>query len=531
MGDAYSARSLLEGFIDNARRDRSAPLVRYFDCTLSIGDVDDLSDALACGLAAAGFARGDRIAIYLQNVPQYLIALLAVWKAGGIAVAVNPMYRQREVQHLLTDSGAVGIVALESLYADVVTDVLREVDIPIVITTSELDLVTDPTAHAVLAGSSRIDVDDTIDLLSLVERHRGQRPALTLPEPDDVACLVYTSGTTGPAKGAMNTHGALAFSAGVYRRCLEVTPDDVVLAVAPLFHITGLTAHIAISVMDAIPMVLMYRFDPALVLEMIERHRATFTVASITVFQALMDHPESRSRDLSSMRCAYSGGQAVAPATVDAYRAHMGLYIRVAYGLTETTGPTHMVPLDGPNRIDPATGAMSVGRTGIGLTCRIVDEAGGEVPVGAIGEVVVQGDQIVPGYWRKEAETANAMRNGWFHTGDVGYVDADGWLFLVDRKKDQINAGGYKIWPREVEDVLYEHSAVREAAVVGVPDTYRGETVKAFVSLRRGAEASVEELIAHCRERLAAFKAPRQIEILDDLPKTASGKILRRSLR
>jgi long-chain acyl-CoA synthetase len=165
------------------------------------------------------------------------------------------------------------------------------------------------------------------------------------------------------------------------------------------------------------------------------------------------------------------------------------------------------------------------------LTCRIVDEAGAEVPVGSIGEVVVQGDQVVPGYWRKESETANAMRNGWFHTGDVGYVDAEGWLFLVDRKKDQINAGGYKIWPREVEDVLYEHSAVREAAVVGVPDAYRGETVKAFVSLRRGAEASVEELIAHCRERLAAFKAPRQIEILDDLPKTASGKILRRSLR
>ena len=526
----HSHQSPLEFFRVNAASRPDAPLIHYFDRTLTVRDIDEMSDAVAVALIAEGFGAGDRLALYLQNVPQFVIGLLAAWKAGGIAVSVNPMYRHREARHVLVDSGATAIICLESLYHDVIAEVCGETSLATIITTSELDFVSDPSSYAVLADSRRQRAGGRADLLELIERHRGERPPTVQPLPDDVACLVYTSGTTGPSKGAMNTHRNVALAAEAYAG-MGLTTDDVILAVAPLFHITGLTGHIGLSLLVPAAMILNYRFDPALVLALIERYGATFTVASITVFQALMDHPDAEHRNLSSLQKVFSGGQAVAAATVDTYEHQMGPYIHIAYGLTETTGPTHMVPPGCRAPVDPTSGSLSIG-IAVGTTeCCVADDNGQPVPPGTIGELLMRGPQITKGYWQKPEETAHAHRDGWFHSGDVGLVDAEGWYYLVDRKKDLINASGYKVWPREVEDVLYEHPSVREAAVVGVPDSYRGETVKAFVSLRRGHTADEAELVSHCRERLAAFKVPRSVVVLDDLPKTATGKILRRELR
>ena len=276
------------------------------------------------------------------------------------------------------------------------------------------------------------------------------------------------------------------------------------LGVAPLFHITGLIAHITVAMLVPMPLILGYRFDPATVLELIDRHRPTFTVGAITVFIALMNDPSVGERDLTSLRKVYSGGAPIAPSIVERFETQVGAYIHNIYGLTETTSPSHGVPMLARAPVDPTSGALSVGVPIFDTMVRVVDENGAEVPVGEIGEFVTSGPQVVPGYWNKAEETAHALPGGALHTGDVGFMDSEGWFYVVDRKKDQINAAGYKVWPREVEDVLYEHAAVREAAVIGVPDEYRGETVKAFVSLRPGAEATPAELIAFCKERMAA---------------------------
>jgi long-chain acyl-CoA synthetase len=329
----------------------------------------------------------------------------------------------------------------------------------------------------------------------------------------------------------MNTHANVVFNAQVYRDWMHLGDDDSVLAIAPLFHITGLIGHVAVAMLAPMPLLLFHRFDPGVALDLIERHRPTFTIGAITAFIALLNHRSAADRDLSSLVKAYSGGAPIAPATVEAFEERFGAYVHNAYGLTETTSPSHLVPFGSRAPVDPDSGALSVGVPVFGTHVAVVDDDGRELPPGEIGEFLTSGPQVVPGYWHKPEETAHALPGGALRTGDVGFMDERGWFYLVDRKKDQINAAGFKVWPREVEDVLYGHAAVREAAVVGVPDEYRGETVKAFVSLKDGAEAKEAELIAFCRERMAAYKYPRSVEFVDELPKTATGKILRRELR
>lgn len=523
--------SALAMFEAAVRRRPYETLLRYYSASLTLAEVDRLAGAIAAALKALGVERGDRVALFMQNVPQYVLAMIATWKAGAIAVSVNPMNRERELAGLLEDSGAKVLVALEDLYADVGEAVVSGTAVEVVITTSELDLLHGEVPPA-LAHVQRRRAPGTHDLLELARRHEGQvidRPQFT---GEDVAVLTYTSGTTGPPKGAMNTHGNVAFASQAYRDWMRLRPDDdVILGVAPLFHVTGLIAHIGLSLLMGAPLVLMGRFDAAICLEEIERQRATFTVASITVFIALMNHPDAAHRDLSSLNKAMSGGAPVSPATAAAWEQTTGTPIHVVYGLTETTSPTHAVPLGATAPVDETSGALSVGVPVFSTSVRVVDEAGQDVAAGELGEFVTSGPQVVPGYWNKPEESEHAIAGGALHTGDIGFMDDDGWFYLVDRKKDMINASGYKVWPREVEDVLYQHGAVREAAVVGVPDEYRGETVKAFVSLRPGASADPGDLVSFCKQRMAAYKYPRAVEIVDELPKTASGKILRRSLR
>jgi long-chain acyl-CoA synthetase len=521
----------LSMFRASVSRNPDGDIIRYFGGRITARELDELSDGFAVALAGLGVRAGDRVALYLQNVPQFVIAMLAAWKAGGIAVPVNPMNRARELDAVLRDSGARVLVCLEGLYRDVARAVIEDGGLETaVVTTSELDYLARDDQR-VFAGIERLDCEGAHDMAALIERHRGQVPAGVTFDPSDTALLTYTSGTTGPPKGAMNSHGNVVFNSQAYRQWCRLGPDDVVLGVAPLFHITGLIAHISLSLLLGAPLVLAYRFEPSVMMETIRDERPTFTIGSITVFIALMNAPNADRDALASLTKTWSGGAPIPPSTVKAFQAQFGQYIHNAYGLTETTSPSHLVPFDAVAPIDDISGALSVGVPVYNTVVRIVGDDGQDLPPGEVGEIVTSGPMVVPGYWNKPEETAHALPGGALHTGDVGYMDAAGWFYIVDRKKDQINAGGYKVWPREVEDVLYQHEAVREAAVVGVPDPYRGETVKAYVSLRPGQTATPEELIAFCREQMAAYKYPRQVEFLDELPKTVSGKLLRRELR
>jgi long-chain acyl-CoA synthetase len=521
--------TMLAAFKATAERAPDTTALQYFDKSITYREFDELTDALAAGLQAEGFKTGERLAVYLQNAPQFAIAMVGVWKAGGIMVSVNPMLRHKEVTTLLADSASTALITLESLWDEVARDVVPEVDVRITITTSELDFLDD--VPSLLADSKRNRDGNTLDLLELIEGHRGRTPATPALGPDDIAFLTYTSGTTGPPKGAMNSHANVVFNAQAYRDWVGLDDSDVVLGVAPFFHITGLVAHLAVGMLVGMPIVMSYRFDPDATLELIERYGVTFTVGSITVFIALMNAPTADQRTLETFRKVVSGGAPIAPPTVEAFEKKFGSYIHNIYGLTETTSPSHCVPIGQRAPVDPDSGALSVGVPIFNTVVRVIDEDDNDLPPGEVGEFVTSGPQVVSGYWEKPEETEHALPGGALHTGDVGFMDADGWFYVVDRKKDQINVSGYKVWPREVEDVLYGHSAVREAAVVGVPDEYRGETVKAFVSLKPGESAREDELIAFCKERMAAYKYPRLVEFLDELPKTASGKILRRELR
>jgi long-chain acyl-CoA synthetase len=504
------------------------PFLYSFETPISAAECSRLVDGLAAGLHALGVRRGDRVGLFLQNDPQFVLATLAVWRLGAITVPSNPMLRSRELAHHLADAGAIGLVTLHGLLADVAADAVPETDVRFVVSTGETDLCAARTAeHPPAPESLTVPVHD---LLELARESDAEVPDPELTA-DDVAVLTYTSGTTGPPKGAMNTHGNIAFASDAYRVLLEAADGDVILGIAPLYHVTGLTAHLGLGLAAGIPTVLAHRFDPVQTARLTELHGATVTVAAITAFLALAAAPEVQASSMATLTRAYSGGAPIPPAAVAGIRDRLGLDIRPVYGLTETTGPTHISPLHGEVPCHPETGALAVGRALPHTTGKIVGDGGAELAPGESGEVAIRGPQIVPGYWQREEVTASTFRDGFMHTGDIGIIDADGWLYLVDRIKDMISASGFKVWPREVEDVLYEHAAVREAAVVGVPDEYRGETVWAYVSLQPGAEAQEAELVAFCRERLAAYKYPRVVHVIDELPKTTSGKIMRRELR
>jgi long-chain acyl-CoA synthetase len=524
--------TMLEMFRASVRRAPDTEAIRYFDGVLTLGDLDRASDALAVALLEHGFAPGDRMGIYVQNNPAFVVGLVAAWKAGGSAVAINPMNKARELTYLLEDSGATALLCLDDLYETIARDVVADgrTKVSTVVTASPLDWQTrnDPR---LFADVRKTTPEGTLDLLTLLDEHAGNTPEAPAPGGDDVAILTYTSGTTGVPKGAMNTHASMLFNCYTYRDWMALTPQDSVLGVAPLFHITGLVGHLGIALLLPCPLVLAHRFHPGVVLDAIREHRPTFTVGAITVFISLSGESSDPKNDFASLRIVYSGGAPIAPAVTKAFQDRTGLYIHNIYGLTETNSPSHAVPLGVEAPVDPNSGALSVGVPVFNTVVRILDEDGNEAPVGEIGEIATSGPQIVPGYWNKPEATAASIPGGELRTGDVGFMDEQGWFYLVDRKKDMINAAGYKVWPREVEDVLYGHPAVREAAVVGVPDAYRGETVKAYVSLQPDSTVTPEELIEYCKQNMAAYKYPRSIELIDELPKTTTGKILRRELR
>lgn len=525
--------NLLDMVADAVRRRPNQDAIRYFDSVISMRELDIAADALAAGLQVRGFAPGDRIALFSQNHPAFVIGMLAAWKAGGIAVSVNPMYKERELAHVLHDSGARAVLCLDEVQDVVATVLSRDAGpgVDIVVTSAGSDFQT-RNDERVLAPREPVPVPGAVPLTSLLASHHGQRATgVPVATQDDVAFLVYTSGTTGDPKGACLTHANLVVNARNYREWMELGPGDAILAVAPLFHITGLVGHGVLSLLLPAPLVLGHRFHPEVMVDLVREHQPAFTVGAITAFAAMAAVEGVGPDDFASLSKLYTGGAPVAPALADRLEDVFGGYIHNAYGLTETASITHIVPPHLRAPVDPDSGALSIGVPIASVRARIVDDDGVELPPGEIGELLIRGPQVAAGYWGRSDATATSFPGGELRTGDVGFMDEQGWFYLVDRKKDMIIAAGYKVWPREVEDVLYTHPAVREAAVVGRPDEYRGETVHAFVSLHPGAQATAEELTEWCRERMAAYKYPRLVAFVPELPKTASGKILRRELR
>ncbi len=523
----------LDMFERSAARNPDAPAVHYFERTLSWADVERAAGAFACALLDLGIRKGDRVIVQLQNIPQFLFTVFGCWKAGAAVVPLNPMYRERELAFYCHDSGARVFVTMESSGEDA-RRAMAGSAVEHLITTSELDYVDEASLGSpVLRDSRRVSVEGALDLASMLDAYEWQSPPPPGLTRDAVAYITYTSGTTGPPKGALNTHGNVSYAATAFATAYRVTADDRVLVIPPFIHVTGSICLLAVATLVGAPVIIGYRFDAGEMLRLAERWRATYSNGPLTAYIALINHPGIRERDLSSFRKVLSGGAPVSPGVAREFEQLTGSYLHNTYGLTETTSPGILTPLGVRGPVDAETGALSVGFPPPGSEAKIVDLTSGvDLPPGEVGEVVIRGPNVVPGYWQRPDESAHAIRDGWLFTGDVGKMDPEGWFYIVDRKKDLINVSGFKVWPREVEDVLYEHPAVASACVIGVPDSYRGETVKAYVTLKRGHEATQpQEFVEFCRARMAAYKYPRLVEIVDEIPRTASGKMLKRWLR
>ena len=523
-------RSALDVFRDTVQKKPDAPYLYYFDTVLSFREVDEYANALAAALLDRGIQRGDRVALALQNVPAFPIAVYAAWKCGAILLPVNPMLRHDEIVKQFRDAGPRVLISLESLLENNL-EAGRETGVEHVISVSDLDFLKDEVPPF-LANVSRRSYPGVEELAELYDRYQDRQAPYTKLEPEEIACLIYTSGTTGPAKGAMNTHGNIVYNCQVHEVWQRLETGDVILGGAPLFHVTGLVQYVCVGAYIGIPIILSYRFDAGEILRLQDRWGGTFTVMASTAYIALLNHPHITRYSLARLQKAYSGGAPIPLELVNTFAQRTGVTMHPSYGLTETTAPSHSTPLGVTPPVDPEFGTLSAGMPLPGTHCRVVDlETGDEVLPRETGEICIKSPTVVPGYWKKPEESALAIRDGWLHTGDVGTMDEQGWFYVVDRVKDLIIASGYKVWPREVEEALFQHPAVRETAVIGVPDSYRGETVKAYVALKAGSEASEEELIQFCRKRLAAYKVPRMVEFVKEVPKTATGKFSRRTLR
>jgi long-chain acyl-CoA synthetase len=476
---------------------------------VTYGELDAASDRFAAGLVRRGLVAGDAVALQLPNLPEFVVAYFGILKAGCVAVPVNPLYKAGELGHVLSDSAARLIVTWAGSLDEAAKGAADAgVDELFVVAAPGIPL---PPAYRryeqLLAAAPAV-------------------PPLHQTDPGDVAVVVYTAGTTGRPKGAELTHFQLLMNADTPGRLFGVRDDDVVLAVLPLFHVFGLSSILDVCVRFAATMTLVPRFDATAVLEVIQRDRVTVFEGVPAMYVAVLNHPDLDDYDLSSIRVGISGGAPIPAEVLDAFERRFGVVILEGYGMSETAATTTFNPSADERRV------YSIGKPIWGVEVEIRDDAGHVLPPGRdhVGELVVRGVNVMRGYRRDPAATARVVVDGWLHTGDLGYVDGDGFFFVVDRKDDLIIRGGYNVYPREVEDVLYKHPAVAEAAVVGVPDDRLGQEVKAVVVVRSGHRVTGPELIEYVRERLASYKYPRSVEFRESLPKNAANKILKRGL-
>jgi len=467
-------------------------------------DLDAMSNKFANALLAMGLKKGDRVCIFMQNSPEFVISHFGIIKAGGITVPLNVMYRRRELVHMVNDSGATIMVT-------------SEVNLPYVL---EVKNDLGPLKDIIVTSAS---AHETFKSFYKLLEESSDKPVNVLNKDDEVAVICYTSGTTGSAKGAMITHSNFISNIATLSELWELNERDRLMMALPMFHVHGLGIAVHGMVYCGYTMILLERFDAKRVMEGIEKYRCTVFMGVPTMYIKLLEM-EDRRYDLSSMRLWTVGS---APMPVDAmekFKEKYGFELLERYGMTETAVVIASNPLRGKRK------PGSVGIPIPGVEVRIVDEDDNDLPTNEVGEIIVRGPNVMKGYWNRPQETDEAFRNGWFHTGDLGKFDEEGYLHIVGRKKEMIISGGFKVFPREVEEVLHAHPKVKEVAVVGIPDPIRGESVKAFIVLKEGVTATERELDEYCRKNLAAFKVPRIYEFVTNIPRTPSGKVLNRLL-
>lgn len=490
---------------------------------------------LASYLQKLGFEKGDRVAIMLPNCPQAVIAYYGILLAGGVVVPTNPLYTERELEYQMKDSGAKAIVTLDILFPRV-SKVFMQTNLEHVIVTAIKDYLPFPKNLIYpFIQKKQYGITVTVKhegchhlLTEIIKQSNQELKSFSVDFEEDLAIIQYTGGTTGAPKGVMLTHKNLVSNASMSNAWLYKCKrgEETVLAIIPFFHVYGMTAVMILSVMQGQKMVLLPRFDPELTLKTIEKQRPTLFPGAPTIYIGLLNHPDLSKYDLSSIDSCISGSAPLPVEVQERFEEITGGKLVEGYGLTESSPVTHSNFLWDRPRIKGSIGVPWPDTDAVIFSL----ETGEPLPPGEIGEIGVKGPQVMKGYWNKPEETEQVLRDGWLLTGDLGYMNEEGYFFVVDRKKDMIIAGGFNIYPREIEEVLYEHPSVQEVVAAGIPDPYRGETVKVYIVLKDGASTTEEELNTFARKHLAAYKVPRIYEFRPELPKTAVGKILRRAL-
>ncbi|HEX6711066.1 MAG TPA: long-chain fatty acid--CoA ligase [Rubrobacter sp.] len=510
--------SLYELFRHAAEEHRGKTALSFYGTTIEFERLQALVEKLAASLSASGVSKGDRVALMLPNCPQYVISFLATVRLGAIVTQINPMYVEREIEHILNDSGAETIVVYADVYGRVKT-ILPGTQLQNVIV---VDFKGEPQGldrgHRSFGDFLASDADPA--------------PEVEIDPPEDVAALQYTGGTTGVSKGAMLTHRNLVANVQQTIDVFVRNPDQFAgrkcVGALPFFHIYGLTCVMLFGIRLGVNQILLPRFEVEEVLIVFDKDRPTMFSGVPTMYMALLaSGADLRRHHLHDVQIFNSGGSALPVSLKRSFEEQVGKPLFEGYGLSEASPVTHNNP--------PFLGRGREGSIGIPIPstdARIVDVESGEteMPIGESGELIIKGPQVMKGYLNMPDETATTLRDGWLYTGDVAKMDEDGYFYIVDRKKDMIVASGYNVYPREIEEVLFEHPDVAEAVAIGVPDEYRGETVKAFVVKRSGASVTEEEVLVFCKERLAAYKAPKTVEFREELPKSTVGKLLRRVL-
>jgi long-chain acyl-CoA synthetase len=482
---------------ESAGRAPDADAVRLGDTALTYAELDERSARLATLLREKGVEQGDRAGVMLPNVLEFPVAYYGILRAGGTVVPMNVLLKHREIAFYLEDSGAKLLLAWQGFCEE---------------------------ARNGGAGAELIEVEPTsfAELLAAYE----PTPELADTAEEDTAVILYTSGTTGKPKGAELTHFNLSRNSEIAARttCV-IKPGDIVLGALPLFHSFGQTVSMNASLRTGATLTLLPKFEPGEALEIMQRDRVTHFYGVPTMYGALLHHPDRESYDTSALRTCITGGASMPVEVLRGFEEAFGCEVLEGYGLSETS------PVASNNHPGRPRKPGSIGTPLEEVEMKVVDEDDNEVPPGEVGEIVIRGHNVMKGYWQQPEATAEAMRGGWFHSGDIAKVDEDGYFFIVDRKKDLIIRGGYNVYPREVEEVLYEHPKIREAAVIGVPHDEWGEEIGAAVVCHEGEELTPEEVSQYVKERIAAYKYPRIVWFLDDLPKGPTGKILKREIK
>lgn len=521
-------------FLENsAAQYPDRPAIYFMGKKMTYRKLYESSNRFANALKWLGIGYGDRVAIMLPNCPQMVIAYFGILSIGAIVVQTNPLYMEGELKQQLADSGAVALITLDFMHRRALK-VKKDTELKHIIVTSLKDYLPFPKnmLYPIKAKKDGLNLsvfyeEGIHSFTQLLSSAPASAVEDQVKPAEDTAVLQYTGGTTGIPKGAMLTHlnlvaNTLQIARWFYRAEFG---RERYLAALPCFHVFGLTVVLNQCIYSAGMLILIPRFEVNQILQTIDRLKPTIYPGAPTMYIALINHSEIQKYDLSSIKACVSGSAPLPIEVQDAFEALTGGRLIEGYGLTESSPVTHA---------NTVWEKRKIGTIGIPLSdteAKIVDpESGEELPAGEVGEVIVKGPQVMKGYWHRDEETAKVLRDGWLYTGDMGKMDEDGFFSIVDRKKDVIIAGGFKIYPREIEEVLFEHPHVKEAVAVGVPDKYRGETVKVFIVPKDSVTISQQEIEMWCRERLAAFKVPRQIEFRDSLPKTIIGKVLRRKL-